>query len=42
LNIKDTAAENRTKKGLVADILSKDNNSNYCLKSEEEVNDLQF
>ena len=42
LIIKDTAAENRIKKGLEADILTKDSNANYRLKFEEEVDDIPF
>jgi hypothetical protein len=42
LNIKDTAAENRIKKGVEADILTKDTNSNYSLKYEEDTDEMPF
>lgn len=40
LNIRDTAAESRIRKGLEAEIIMKDNNSVYTLKFEEEVDDM--
>jgi hypothetical protein len=40
LNIRDTAAESRIRKGLEAEIIMKDNNSVYKLKFEEEVDDM--
>jgi hypothetical protein len=40
LSIKSTAAENRIKKALQADIIVKDNNSVYSLSVEDEENDV--
>jgi hypothetical protein len=42
LNIKDTAAENRIKKGVEADILVKDKNSIYTLKYEEDTDEMPY